>query len=144
MKTSGLIELRVFTKKTLEELLERIDDAIDVAMKNEGSVAMYAGMTTKEKMDYVIDEICRYGDVTFDKICSGKKYQKYVKWAKISCYILSDYLHVSLWDIAERLNYRNHFSVINHRNTIRGFMECDDKFNDITFSTKEILKRLGL
>jgi chromosomal replication initiation ATPase DnaA len=144
MNTSELIELRISVKRTLEGLLKRMDSTIDAVMKSEGVVAMYEGMTTKEKMDFVLDEICRYGDITETDICSGKMFQKKVKWAKIACYILSDYLHVSLWDIAYRLNYKNHNSVISHRNVVRGFMEGKDKFNDVMWSTKEILKNLGL
>jgi chromosomal replication initiation ATPase DnaA len=144
MNTSELIALRGDVVKTLSDLQLRIDVSLNTLMRSEGVKAMYEGMTTKEKMDWIIDEICRYGNVTENEICSYKRYGQKVKWAKIACYILFDYLHVSLFDIADRFNYKNHNSVISHRDTVRGFMEGNDKFNDIMWSTKEILNNLGL
>jgi chromosomal replication initiation ATPase DnaA len=144
VETSEIIALKANIDSTLRGLLTQVDSTLDRVMRSEGVSAMYAGMTTKEKIDRVIDEICRYGNVTENDICSGKRFQKKVKWAKIACYILFDYLHVSLFDIGERLNYKNHNSVITHRDVVRGYMEGNDKFNDVMWSTKEILKNLGL
>lgn len=144
MNTSELISLRNDVANIMSDLILRIDTAINKVMQSEGTIAMYEGMTTKEKLDWVIDEICRYGDVSEEEICGYKRCVHKVKWAKIACYILFDHLHVSLFDIGKRLNYKNHNSIIAHRNTVRGFMEGNDKFNDVMWSTKEILKRLGL
>lgn len=144
MRTSELIELRKHTKETLAGLISKIDSTIDKLQRSEGGESMFAGMTTKEKVDCVIDEICRYGDVSPENLRAGKRKHNSVKWAKIACYILTDHLHVSQWDIQNRLNFKNHNSVISHRDSIRGFMATNDKFNDITASTKEILNNLNL
>ena len=147
MRTSELIKLRKEITTTLTDLIDKVDRTIDTLQKSEGISTMFEGMTTNDKMDYVFDEICTYGGVTMDDIRlsrGGRMSGRTIKWAKIACYILTDYLHVSQWDIQQRLNYMNHNSVIKHRDTIRGFMESPDKFNDIAASTKDILKNLGL
>ena len=147
MRTSELIKLRKEITTTLTQLIEKVDKTIDTLQKSEGISPMLEVMTTKDKMDYVFDGICEYGGVTMDDIRltrGGKQSGRTIKWAKIACYILTDYLHVSQWDIQKRLNYMNHNSVINHRDSVRGFMESNDKFNDIAASTKDILKNLGL
>lgn len=134
------LELKDFVKKQMTSILDKIDRD----MKKNGVKRMLDDMTPKEKMDYVMDVITDYAKITENDIRLQKKVKRYVKYAKIACYILSEYLHLSLADISSRLAYKRHSNAWYHRNVVKGYFDINDKDNDIFIETNEILKRLNL
>jgi hypothetical protein len=132
MSVTNLTILRNYIKRTNTEMLRMIDDAINGTEFK----TPFKEMTIEDKMQHVIKEVYRYGSIN--------KNQKYpLKYNKIICYILTDYLHISTMIVARKLEYKTHVSVITNRNIVRSRMEGADKFDDIMWSTREILKNLG-
>ena len=132
--------LRSFVEDSMSSILMHIDSI----MKKDGGKAMFADMTTPEKITYVIDEVCRYGGIEKDELLGQKKQQRIVKWAKIICYILQDRLHVAVADIRKALNYDANQNVQYHTDTMRGFVQHGSRDDDYLVALAEILINLGL
>lgn len=93
----------------------------------------------------LIEEACRLGKIKESELLSESRKQTIVLYRRILCYILSDYLRWKQQKIVDKLNYKNHATVIHHRDIMRYWMANPKGAQENVISnTQKLLKMIGV
>lgn len=81
--------------------------------------------------DYIFDGICSYFDISNDELKIKRRKRKFIYRRKIACYLLYYHTTLTYQEIANRLGYKNHDTVLYHVKDVdlmlsKEFYGCDD------------------
>lgn len=136
MKTEELKSVR----QDLKDALVRVDrlllaDGFKIPLKE---------IDIEKQADYVLDVICEYAHITRETLVYRGRKSNIIEWRRIACYILVDYVKMTLESVTKKLEFSTHPNTIHHRDMMRKWM-AEPKFapSDVYIATINILYKLG-
>ena len=126
------------TQLALQEVKGKIEELHEIVNK-----LIIAEMPRNKKGEIVIEKVLDYAGMNMEQLTDSRK-SGLIFYKRILSYLLHDYCHWTLKNIAVSLRLTHHATILNHVNKMRWWMAHPQYAPyDIITATRNILNMLG-